>query len=128
MENTNKPYAYCSSCGRPISPTDVYCKFCGKKNTMNSATPNNSYDQNNDNKDYTNETKQQAYSEDAKVGSQSIFDKINDYVGNTGSRDLNWKDLFSDVFKQHSTDEAEEIFICGTKNTTPSLEHVGSVK
>lgn len=120
MENTDKPYAFCSGCGRPISKTELYCKFCGKRNIVNP------YNQSNNNRDYTNEANQQAHSEDVKVGSQSIFDKINDYVGNTGSRDLNWKDLFTDVFKQHSTDEAEDIFICGTKNTTPSLEQVSS--
>ena len=38
--------------------------------------------------------------------------------------DLNWKVLFSDVTKKHSTEEAEEIFICGTRRTTPLVNEV----
>ena len=34
--------------------------------------------------------------------------------------DLHLKDLFSDIFKKHSRTEKEELFICGTGDTTPS--------
>ena len=33
--------------------------------------------------------------------------------------ELSWKMLFTGIFKKHSKEEAEEIFICGTKKTTP---------
>lgn len=49
---------------------------------------------------------------------------INDYIGNTNAVNLNWKDLFSNVFKRHSREEAEDIFICGTTRTTPPLNEV----
>jgi RsiW-degrading membrane proteinase PrsW (M82 family) len=49
---------------------------------------------------------------------------INDYIGNENAVNLNWKDLFSSVFKKHSTEEAEEIFIYGTSKTTPALSEV----
>lgn len=52
-------------------------------------------------------------------GNSSFVGSINDYIGNDGVADLNWKVLFSDVFKSHTRQEAEEIFICGTINTTP---------
>ena len=32
--------------------------------------------------------------------------------------------LFADVLKKHSKSEAENIFICGTKTTTPTLDSV----
>ena len=41
-----------------------------------------------------------------------------------GLADLNWTVLFSDVFKSHSVEEAEDIFICGTHHTTPSASEV----
>ncbi len=44
---------------------------------------------------------------------------MNEYVGNDQPANLNWKVLFSDVFKSHTVEEAESIFICGTKTTTP---------
>ncbi len=56
--------------------------------------------------------------------SSSWVDHINEYMGNDRPADLNWRVLFTDVFKRHTKDEAEEIFICGTRTTTPSLEDV----
>ena len=38
--------------------------------------------------------------------------------------DLNWKILFTDVSKKHTTEEAEEIFIVSTRKTTPSVYEV----
>jgi RsiW-degrading membrane proteinase PrsW (M82 family) len=54
----------------------------------------------------------------------SWIDHINDYVGNDKPANLNWRVLFTDVLKKHSREEAEEIFICGTKNTTPSKQNI----
>ncbi len=54
----------------------------------------------------------------------SWVNHINDYVGNDKPADLNWRVLFSDVLKKHTKDEAEEIFICGTRKTTPSIENL----
>ncbi len=51
--------------------------------------------------------------------SKSWVEQLNEYVGNDSPADLNWRMLFTDVFKSHTTEEAEEIFICGTKTTTP---------
>lgn len=54
----------------------------------------------------------------------SWVDHINDYVGNDKPADLNWKVLFSDVLKKHTKSEAENIFICGTQTTTPTLDSI----
>ncbi len=57
--------------------------------------------------------------------SRTIVDSLNQYVGGeAGHVDLNWMDLFRNVFKGHSTDEAEEVFICGTKYTTPTTKEL----
>ena len=48
-----------------------------------------------------------------------LVDKVDDLLDGDGYVKLRWKDLFSDVFKKHTTDEAENIFICGTAKTTP---------
>lgn len=49
---------------------------------------------------------------------------LNEYMGNTNAVSLNWKDLFTDVFKKHTNVEAEDVFICGTSKTTPPLSEV----
>ncbi len=59
-------------------------------------------------------------SEDKGRHGASWVDHINDYVGNDKPADLNWRVLFTDVMKHHTTAEAEEIFICGTARTTPA--------
>ncbi len=51
---------------------------------------------------------------------------LKEYMGSDSRADLNWKILFSDVFKHHTTEEAEEIFICGTSGTTPDTAHISN--
>lgn len=91
----------CSKCGSQNQDNANFCGKCGASLT-----------------DATTVNKEQ-------VGT-SFFERINEYVGNENPTDLNWKALFSDVFRKHTKEEAEQIFICGTKTTTPSLYDVSS--
>lgn len=50
--------------------------------------------------------------------------RLGNYVGSDNPVDLNWRVLFSDVLQKHSREEAEEIFICGTRSTTPDPQNV----
>lgn len=56
----------------------------------------------------------------------AFADTIDDLVDGDGFVRLKVKDLFSEVFKKHTTEEAEELFICGTKTTTPKVEEISS--
>jgi RsiW-degrading membrane proteinase PrsW (M82 family) len=87
-----------------IPDGDSFCGYCGAPKTPTSSKHTE--------KESTGST------------SSSFIGGINDYIGNTHAVNLNWKDLFTDAFKKHSKEEAEEIFICGTKNTTPPLNMV----
>lgn len=124
MENMNDTSAKCAKCKRPLAATDRFCKYCGKKVAEPSESA--SFEETMKEEKVNDKTEGTFSGERSEEASRSIFDKINDYVGNTGSKELNWKNLFSDVFKHHTTDEAEEIFICGTKKTTPALSNVSS--
>lgn len=97
---------YCSHCNHPNQDGALFCGGCGKplpQSTRNSGTGN-----------------KRSY---VKSGGKWI-DSLNEYVGNDRPVDLNWKVLFSDVFKSHTTEEAEDIFICGTKTTTPDMSSI----
>lgn len=98
---------YCGFCGRPVEEGQQYCAHCGKYvgGAQNTSQAPHSSQQNNDE-------------------NSSFVNKINDYVGNDRPADLNWKVLFTDVFKSHTKEEAEDIFICGTRMTTPHLKDV----
>lgn len=89
---------YCGKCGHGNNDDARFCGQCG------SAFQ-------------TTET----YSQDSNP---SWVNQINDYVGNDRPADLNWRVLFSDVLKKHSKHEAENIFICGTRSTTPNMDEV----
>lgn len=72
--------------------------------------------------DKAHETAQNA---DLKNEARSLFDNatksIGRLAGNDESLNLNLKDMFSEVFKPHTKNEADEIFIAGTAKTTPAI-------
>lgn len=98
----------CSNCGRQLDDNCVFCPYCGQKvgSSQDQVNPNSS--QNNPNT------------------MPSWLNNLNKYLGNDKAENLNWRMLFTDVAKKHSTEEAMDVFICGTKNTTPSLSEVSS--
>ena len=90
---------YCKKCGAKIEQGQKFCSKCG--------TPVSIVEQSSETKEESGEA-------------HTIVDSLNEYVGGGQNHvELNWKDLFRDVFKRHSKGEAEEIFACGTKNTPP---------
>ena len=97
---------YCSHCGHPNQEDALFCGSSGRplnqKNEKESA-------------------KGQCNNTTTSKNGGSWIDSLNEYVGNDRPADLNWRVLFTDVFKPHTTEEAEEIFICGTKATTPNM-------
>lgn len=101
---------YCNYCGHANQDSAMFCGNCGRPldTTKGQRTNNGSYQQRST----------------ASSKGNSWVDSLNDYVGNDRPADLNWKVLFTDVFKKHTVEEAEDIFICGTHNTTPSSYEV----
>ena len=99
---------YCNYCGHPNPDGALCCGSCGR-----------AFESLKDVNAGSSSTQQRI-----TKGKTSWVDSLNEYVGNDRPADLNWKVLFSDVFESHSTEEAEAIFICGTKSTTPTPSEV----
>lgn len=59
-----------------------------------------------------------------KDGLDSITSKINDLTGEGGEVELRLKDLVVDVFKKHTPEERDALFICGTSTTTPDESRI----
>lgn len=114
---------YCSNCGTPLPDEAGFCGNCGHY----VATPNY-VNQPQDNSQHWGANSGSQYGANQNQGHPKrgnwVVDNLNSYIGNTSDVKLNWKDLFSDVFKKHTTEEAEDIFICGTSKTTPPLNEV----
>ena len=102
--------AFCSFCGKPLLEGAAFCGNCGRP-VASTAGSSESSSQGNQ-------------SEKPSGKGNSWFEHLNDYVGNDAPADLNWRVLFSDVNKKHTSEEAEEIFIYGTHKTTPSINNV----
>lgn len=97
--------AFCSFCGKPLQEGAAFCGNCGRPVAPTTGSSGSS-------------------SQSNKTSSSSWFDHLNDYVGNEGSKDLNWRVLFSEVTQKHTSEEAEEVFIYGTRKTTPPINQV----
>ena len=132
--------AYCSKCGKELTGTEHFCRFCGNP-ISNHATSNQTENgkqhftqsdneqpnwSTTDTGNNNHENTQQFTQKEESNTTGTFTQKLNEYVGNTGTSELSWKDLFTNVFKSHTTDEAEAVFICGTKNTTPPLAQISS--
>ncbi len=59
-------------------------------------------------------------------GMKAIKNTINTITGDSGKLNISFSQLFSDVFKKHSSEEADQIFISGTSLTTPPESELSS--
>jgi RsiW-degrading membrane proteinase PrsW (M82 family)/DNA-directed RNA polymerase subunit RPC12/RpoP len=107
----------CPNCNSLILKEDKFCVTCGHK--VNGFS---------DNINDQNIEKKTAENVDLKSEAKNLFNNttksIGKLAGSEESLNLNLKDMFSEVFKPHTKDESDEIFIAGTKNTTPALSEV----
>ena len=121
MENeisSNQPMKICPNCGQSIPKAAMKCMHC--KAWLNNPQPSLQR-----NEEVGVQSIEHEKEKKTKTVSRGGFvARLNDYMGNTAPVDLNWKSLFTDVFKSHTTAEAEEIFISGTPTTTPLLKDV----
>lgn len=99
---------YCPNCGNPIPDDARFCGRCGSD--LQPLQGGQRTQRSNNNGNHAHGRGQSAAS--------SFVDHLNEYVGNDRPADLNWRMLFTDVFKSHTVEEAEDIFICGTHATT----------
>lgn len=52
--------------------------------------------------------------------------RISEMTGETGPVSLSLKDIFSEVFKKHTKEDGEKIFIAGTVYTTPKVKDISA--
>ncbi len=109
---------FCTQCGMPTEDDAVFCPACGKKFDFQSAqgiqvTANNQNIQ--------------------MVASSktTLFDSATAWISKmTGGTEVVRPPLasvFSNIFVKHKKEDSEELFICGTTNTTPELSEDGKV-
>lgn len=118
---------YCMYCGAKLSPGDSYCSVCGAKiedgltpppAPMSASIPPTPTDAAQTPPPPPPFACRNIYS--APESHKSFVESFSEYFGNS-TVNFRLKDLFADVFKRHSLSDAEDIFICGTRYTTPPL-------
>ena len=67
-------------------------------------------------------------SESARKAAMKAVTKVNSLVGDISGLEtlegFSWKKFFSAVFRKHSDEEVHEMFNCGSKHNTPSLDQI----
>jgi len=107
---------YCYQCGGKVKETQNFCGSCGANLQINR-----------DEQAATIEESNHVSLQDQVKGTfLDATKKVNQMVGEQGSIDVNLKDVFADVFKKHTKEEAELLFIAGTKTTTPNEADISS--
>ena len=104
-EENGRKKMFCPKCGTEITNEDQ--KFCHKCGAMLANPANDAHQQN------VNDLKR-------KIKNSGFASKVNQFAGENRVVDLHLRDLVSGVFKHHTAEETEQLFICGTKTTTPA--------
>lgn len=114
----------CSQCGAPIEEENqAYCASCGarlRSEREEGAGSGDSVDEGYSHH-YTAVEGDlgKGFSGQVRHTFSHATQRINHMVGEEGDIDLDLRDVFSAVFKKHSKEEGEILFISGTRLTTP---------
>lgn len=102
---------FCFNCGEKVEKAQKFCGICG------------TYLQELETQDPgvvpASERQSSSIQDQVKGTFLQATEKVNQLVGEEGSLDVNLRDVFSDVFKKHTKEEGELLFISGTTTTTP---------
>ena len=109
---------YCSNCGNQLGDNETQCSNCGVLTDNNTSVESQTDFVQNSNNNETTNTAEDILNKATR--------KINELAGENGSVKLHFRDLFSSVFKKHTANESEEIFISGTTKTTPDERSISS--
>ena len=88
----------CVKCGCKLTPGARFCPNCGADQSAAPAGSGGDY---------------------IKKGLDTFTATINTMAGESGKAEIHLKELYSDVFKRHTQEEKDELFVCGTSKTTP---------
>lgn len=106
----------CKECGESISSSAKTCPHCGFKNEV-SICPEcgkkvKSSDVN---------CPDCGYPLQKKTATNIVSENLDKITGAKSESYVSFKDLFKNTFKKHTDEELDEVFVCGSKETTPSV-------
>lgn len=109
----------CKECGEEISSNAKVCPHCGYKNEI-SVCPECGKE--------VNESDANCpacgYPLHKKTANNIITENLDKITGVKSESYVTFKDLFKGAFKKHTSDDLDDIFVCGTKATTPDVKDI----
>ncbi len=113
----------CSECGGDISSSAKTCPHCGIKISL-SKCPECGRKLKGDESNCPD----CGYPVGKKNATNILTENLDKITGAKSENYVTFKDLFKNTFKKHTEDELNEVFVCGTKNTTPLVEDINPRK
>ncbi|MEC5423119.1 PrsW family intramembrane metalloprotease [Virgibacillus sp. C22-A2] len=115
---------FCYNCGLQVDfEENNFCPSCGiNLNRHNEGLENGS----NEESSASMEQSARSITNQMRGTFLHATEKINGMVGEQGNIDLNLRDIFSAVFKKHTQEEGEILFISGTRVTTPMESEIST--
>lgn len=109
----------CSECKKEISSSAKVCPHCGMKQDIVTCPECGK-------KLKGDETicPECGYPIKNKSTSNVITENLDKLTGAKSENYVTFKDLFKNTFQKHSDEELDDIFVCGTKNTTPDIKNI----
>ncbi len=113
----------CHECGNEISSSTKFCPQCGASNkqhfcpecgTKLNGTENN--------------CPECGFPINKKTASNIITENLDKITGAKSENYVTFKDLFKDTSKKHTEEELDEVFVCGSKETTPDVKDIDPKK
>ena len=106
----------CKECGESISSSAKTCPHCGFKNEVcicpECGKKVKSSDIN---------CPDCGYPLQKKSATNIVSENLDKITGAKSESYVSFKDLFKNTFKKHTDEELDEVFVCGSKETTPSV-------
>lgn len=111
---------FCISCGQQLRDGATFCPCCGSAQYASAAYAANAAASAHVSTSGGATGTAGGFMDSVVNGVSDRFDQV---YGTTEHVGLRFSDFFSEVFKRHSKEESEEIFITGTSATTPDIRN-----
>ncbi len=109
----------CKKCGESISSSAKTCPHCGYKNEISTCPECGKKV-----KETDINCPECGFPLQKKKTQNIINENLDKITGAKSQSYVTFKDLFKNTFKKHTEEELDDIFVCGSKKTTPDVKSI----
>ena len=109
----------CKECGESISSSAKTCPHCGFKNEVSICPECGKKVKRSD-----VNCPDCGYPLQKKTATNIVSENLDKITGAKSESYVSFKDLFKNTFKKHTDEELDEVFVCGSKETTPNVKDI----